>query len=266
MRFAEYQGERILASHSIKEAKCPYCNQKVIPKCGIIKIWHWSHKSNKECDSWSGIETKWHLNWKSHFPTNSQEVIIQKNGIKHIADVKLPFGLVIEFQNSSISPRGIMNREEFYGNMIWVLNSKTIAKNVRLNKRKEDSIFTFKWSYFPKSWFNSKKPIFIDLNHLKENYEEKLNEIKDKDDNAVFYEIGRETYWEEYADGNVYPKTNHFEYPVSYGERKEWFEEKIEIYDNILEVKKVYNNGNGWGRLISKEEFIKRVKGDGATN
>ena len=33
------------------EAICPVCNSEVISKCGDIKVWHWAHKNNNDCDS-----------------------------------------------------------------------------------------------------------------------------------------------------------------------------------------------------------------------
>mgnify|MGYP000669292942 CR=1 FL=1 len=56
-----------------------------------------------ECDSWKENETEWHREWKGIFPIDWQEVIINKNDQIHRADIKTPNGLVVEFQNSSIS-------------------------------------------------------------------------------------------------------------------------------------------------------------------
>lgn len=53
-------------------------------------------------------------------------------GERHAADVKTDQGLVIEFQNSSISPSTIRIREEYYGNMIWVINAESFKDNFRL--------------------------------------------------------------------------------------------------------------------------------------
>ena len=48
--------------------------------------------------------------------------IDQASGEKHIADVKTPFGLVIEFQHSPIEQMEVESRETFYGNMIWIVD------------------------------------------------------------------------------------------------------------------------------------------------
>lgn len=148
---------------------CPICGEEVIAKCGDIKIWHWAHKSGFECDSFGEPETKWHLEWKDNFPEERQEVIIEKNIIqtidktkpfeelkKHVADVKTKNGLILEFQNSPISPKKIHEREWFYGNMIWILNGKTLAKNLIYYKKR------FKWKWYPSSWDSAFKDIYID--------------------------------------------------------------------------------------------------------
>ncbi len=148
---------------------CPICGEEVIAKCGDIKIWHWAHKSDFECDSFGEPETKWHLEWKDNFPEETQEVIIEKNIIqtidktkpfkelkKHRADVKTKNGLILEFQNSPISPEKIHEREWFYENMIWILNGKTLAKNLIYYKRR------FKWKWYPISWDSAFKDIYID--------------------------------------------------------------------------------------------------------
>jgi competence protein CoiA len=96
----------------------------MIAKCGQVKIWHWAHKSRASCDPWWESETEWHRSWKNQFPTDWQEVvhIDQASGEKHVADVKLRFGLVIEFQHSPIEQMEVESREAFYGNMTWVVD------------------------------------------------------------------------------------------------------------------------------------------------
>lgn len=155
MIWAIKNNERIKALPKQK-ALCPICNEEVISKCGSIKIWHWSHKSNKDCDNWWEPETEWHINWKNEFPKECQEIIIGK----HRADIKTNY-TIIELQNSSISTKEIQEREEFYKNMIWLLNGKNLAKGLDLRKKKE--VFTFRWKNPPKSWWIANKPIYIHL-------------------------------------------------------------------------------------------------------
>lgn len=131
---------------------CPICGEEVIAKCGSIKIWHWAHKNKKECDPWYENETEWHFKWKQMFPNENQEVRVEN----HRADIRSDKGFIIELQNSPLSSEKIKERESFYDSLIWVLNGKTIAKNIKYFKRR------YIWNWFPSSWKNTKKPIYID--------------------------------------------------------------------------------------------------------
>jgi hypothetical protein len=87
-------------------------------------VWHWAHKGNPPCDPWWESETDWHREWKDKFPKDWQEVshISAITGERHIADVKNPFGLTIEFQHSSITSTERISREDFYKEMVWVVD------------------------------------------------------------------------------------------------------------------------------------------------
>jgi len=126
-------GNRIRPAISGQRAKCPLCDGVLISKCGEIYIKHWQHKSNKDCDSWWEHETQWHRDWKNKFPDDWKEVIIERDGEKHIADIKTKNRTIIEFQNSSISSSTIRTRENFYGDMIWVINAITFKNNFEIS-------------------------------------------------------------------------------------------------------------------------------------
>ncbi|WP_236979976.1 competence protein CoiA [Membranihabitans maritimus] len=125
MKFALVDGCKTEAS---KEAMgiCRCCGSGLIPKCGKIRIHHWAHKREKNCDNWWENETEWHRNWKNEFPGDWQEVVMPdpENNERHIADVYNPSKkLVIEFQNSPISIDELKSREQFYKRIIWVVNA-----------------------------------------------------------------------------------------------------------------------------------------------
>ena len=105
-------------------AWCPICDEILVPKCGDIKVWHWSHKSNSECDPWSEGETEWHRRWKAGLRPQFQEVRIGN----HRADIVGNKGIVIELQHSPISPNEIQEREMFYKNMVWFLMLATLKR------------------------------------------------------------------------------------------------------------------------------------------
>lgn len=174
MRYALVNGEKVEAQKGLIGI-CPGCRQPVIAKCGEHKIHHWAHKSQKECDNWWEPETEWHRTWKDNFPKDWQEIFLPdpQTGENHIADVRTPHGLVVEFQHSHIDPKERLSREQFYRNMIWVVNG---------NYRKRDSTRfskgiiqgrSFRWKNFllildpskcfPKPWTESARPVFYDF-------------------------------------------------------------------------------------------------------
>jgi competence CoiA-like predicted nuclease len=128
----DFNGKRI-PPHKTGRATCQICSGEVIAKCGEIYDWHWAHKIDRNCDPWKEHETEWHRQWKNKFPFEWREVPIENDeGERHFADVKTSSGLVIEFQNSSISTTTIRIREEFYGDMIWVINAQPFKDHLRL--------------------------------------------------------------------------------------------------------------------------------------
>ncbi len=86
----------------------------------------WRHKSVLDCDSWWEPETDWHRQWKAHFEDSWHErpMFDAIHNERHRADIRCPSGLVLEFQNSHISPEEIESREKLYGDMLWVVNGK----------------------------------------------------------------------------------------------------------------------------------------------
>lgn len=122
---------RIRPSFSGQKARCPLCNGTLIGKCGETYAWHWQHHQDRDCDPWQEHETEWHRTWKSKFPEDMQEVVIENYGTKHRADIKTYTGTIIEFQHSSISKATIRTREGFYGDMIWVVDAAPFAANMK---------------------------------------------------------------------------------------------------------------------------------------
>ena len=112
MRFALVDDKREEARPGL-EGLCPYCRQKVIAKCGDLRIHHWAHYNNRrKCDCWWESETEWHRSWKNEFPEEWQEVVLidETSGERHIADVQTEHGVVIEFKDKA----GKTSMEGFY--------------------------------------------------------------------------------------------------------------------------------------------------------
>ena len=149
----------------------------MIAKCGRVRLWHWAHKSRSSCDPWWESETDWHRNWKGQFPTAWQEVVhVDRNsGERHIADVKTPFGLVIEFQHSPIENAELQSREEFYKNLIWIVDGDRGSTDPQyfymgLLTRKPESfsplVYCFGWSGQSRllhSWAQASSPVYLDF-------------------------------------------------------------------------------------------------------
>ena len=178
MKYAVLNGERIEPQKGIKDAICPICGEIVVPKCGQIKIHHWAHQSTINCDPWWESETEWHRKWKDNFSKECQEVIMhdKKTGEKHVADIKTQSGIVIEFQHSPMNIKEQSSREQFYKNMVWVVDARkyydkfkqniNLLEHCKSNKNyfyiKIDS-FESQKNCFPQRWLESSVPVIFDF-------------------------------------------------------------------------------------------------------
>lgn len=192
MKFAMLNDKRIEPQKGIKNAICPVCGEIVIPKCGNIKIHHWAHKTKQHCDPWWENETEWHRQWKNEFPNDYQEVKMkdEKTGEMHVADVKTPTDIVIEFQHSSIKEQEQYSREQFYKNMIWVVDAKKYYDKFKRNYKdlnhidpcdKYNPYFCLKLdknNCFPMRWLNATVPVIFDFGIHDEIEDNDYNEQK----------------------------------------------------------------------------------------
>ena len=69
-------------------------------------------------------ESAWHRNWKMAFPATFREKTFfsEAQNCQHRADIYTPCGTTIEFQHSPISLIELRSREDFYPNLIWVVD------------------------------------------------------------------------------------------------------------------------------------------------
>lgn len=174
MKFAIVNGNKVEASKGAK-GLCQSCGAEMIAKCGEFKINHWAHKKIRQCDIWWETETEWHREWKGNFPSKWQEVIQFDSftNEKHIADIRTDNGLVIEFQHSHINPVERRQREDFYKNMIWIVDGTRLQKDIpRFIKAQKDFIhidnpkifgIEFADDCFPKNWLGSSVPVIFDF-------------------------------------------------------------------------------------------------------
>jgi competence protein CoiA len=155
-------GERILPIPDT-QAICPNCGGAVRAKCGVINEWHWAHIDTQECDPWSEPESEWHFSWKKKMPNHQVEVVIEKNGQRHRADIEATNGMVIELQHSYISPEEIREREAFYEDMIWIFDLREVWLSGRFELEEYESRFTYRWKHPRKHITFTKAPCFLDF-------------------------------------------------------------------------------------------------------
>lgn len=175
MRFALIDDQHTEAKPDLVGAVCPGCGAPVIAKCGTQKVHHWAHRNTRMCDSWWETETQWHRNWKNNFPVEWQEIFLpdEQTGEKHIADVRTEYGFVIEFQHSHITPEERTSREQFYKNMVWVVDGTRLQRDLpRFVKGGKFSArelkpgvmhVDFADDYFPRNWLKSSVPVVFDF-------------------------------------------------------------------------------------------------------
>ena len=130
-------GERISIENATADTQyyCPICKKPLIIRASeslAVKT-HFTHKRGTICyDDWSHDMSEWHLSWQRQFPEQYREVVIDKNGIKHRADVCIN-NTVIEFQHSPITGEEIAKRNAFYLScgyqVVWVFDATDKIKN-----------------------------------------------------------------------------------------------------------------------------------------
>jgi len=92
---------------------------ELIAKRGAKKKFHFAHKRKEDDDCICNREKgTWHCWHQARIQKEYIEIIYP--GRKHIADCKNKDGLVIEFQKSIVPEATIVEREQYYKNMIWV--------------------------------------------------------------------------------------------------------------------------------------------------
>jgi hypothetical protein len=159
-------GHRIAAAPGNK-ATCPMCKTTVISKCGQIKIWHWAHQSTRDCDAWYEPESDWHYAWKEFAGLeNTEKTIVDDHGTKHRADIKFD-NMVVELQHSQLPVSEVQAREEFYGQMIWILDGSTIGKFSFERWKSTTGRIYYKLRGIKKKWILAiTKPLFFHFDIL----------------------------------------------------------------------------------------------------
>lgn len=191
LRFAIVDGVRldIEDAQRAQHGTCPLCRSELVAKKGDIRTHHWSHIGGcSQCDDWFQPKGPWHLYWQKKFPQNMQEVLVEKDSVKHFADIKTKSGIVVEVQYSPMSAAEARKRECFYGSMTWVIamtrdgrHSKFLEefKNAKkLLSHDDESFCSFgieMEKIIPSEWVSSNKFVWLDC------YGTMLNPESDED-------------------------------------------------------------------------------------
>jgi competence protein CoiA len=138
-------------------AVCPGCLGRVIAKCGEVNAWHWAHEAGADCDPWSEGESSWHLAWKAKASPLRCEVVIDR----HRADIVNRSGTVIELQHSPLTSDQVREREEFYGDMIWLVDAHEFED--RFHVRNAGDVSRFVWPNARKWMYAIRRPLYLDF-------------------------------------------------------------------------------------------------------
>lgn len=185
MLLAVKDGTRVRPTKTGERGTCPVCDGEVVSRCGEINVWHWAHRAVTGCDPWMEAESEWHAEWKALVPENWIEVIVEKDGKRRCADIRLPNGRVVKLQRAPLSPEQIREYETFFGAMLWIFDVREARETAdalgkpRLDLRKKEmsglakqmqgvnetpsNYRTFRWKHPKKHVAFASRTVFLDV-------------------------------------------------------------------------------------------------------
>lgn len=258
MQMAIVNGKRVEA-FSGGQGICPTCESKMIAKCGPRIIHHWAHNGRRNCDPWWENETQWHRDWKNKFPENCREIShTADDGEIHRADIKTPTGIVIEIQHSSMSDAERISREEFYKNLVWVIDGAVFKNNFDiyhiLPDPKSELAQDLVWSKAKRHHKGSNDGIFF---RLSEAQKDDATVTKKTLNGGWLHSIGEieEEIKESYIGHHQYDWVRP---------RKTWLDATCPVYidlnnDYLVKLETYDSSELKCVRLISKRKFIHDV-------
>lgn len=136
---------------------CPVCGNLVIVRAANsdnVRT-HFAHKRNSHClDNWKHDMSEWHFEWQAKFPIENREVVVEKEGVIHRADVLIN-NTVIEFQHSPIKSEEFEARNSFYKScgyhVVWLFDAT--------DKMKIDDCSDLVWKKKTTLFSNMRTPI-----------------------------------------------------------------------------------------------------------
>ncbi|HWA82281.1 MAG TPA: competence protein CoiA family protein [Fimbriimonadaceae bacterium] len=233
-----------------RRAVCAICGGACAPKCGSIRIHHWAHVAGMECDPWWEPETEWHRAWKALFRPEFVEVAKGP----HRADIANE-RIVVELQNSPISPEEIAAREAFYGSIIWIVNAAGFSDRFFLTRLMGNGVFAFRWKQMKPSWLRAKRPVYLDFGHTTVSdlrgarYTSASVPLGDEGDEKSF---DRKTVVRYRGGGTVYGERSAYTPHESLANLTAW-----QLARTILRVNTMYASGAGSAIPVEREAMLK---------
>jgi hypothetical protein len=180
---------------------------------------------------------------------------VAPDGEIHRADIKTPTGIVVEIQHSSISDEERSSREEFYKNIVWVIDGRGFKKNFdiyhMLPPPDSELASDLIWTKAKRHLNGSNNGIFFRLSEaLADDPEAKKETVRGGWMHGI-HEIRSEIE----ATYNGYHQYDWIR------PRKTWLDSKVPVYidfgDEYLVKLCVYDtSGLHCIRLVSKRKFI----------
>jgi hypothetical protein len=143
---------------------------------------------------------------------------------------------VIEFQHSSLEAAEVAEREDFYGNMMWVVDACEAIRRRRIclyyiKPVSGSDYVKFVWKHRKRSFDDCRCPLFLDFG------------VSWVPSEPPFFK--ERPWWDDSGmkDGKRRPAG--------------WWQ-RIRKFPCLLEVRK-NKDGKGWGHLVSHEDFCNRT-------
>lgn len=244
------------------KGRCEICGGGTLAKCGPRVMHHWAHEGRRNCDPWWENETLWHRQWKSLFPTDWLEVShVSPTGEIHRADIKTPSGLVIEVQHSAMSDAERISREQFYGNLVWIIDGRGFRSNFDLyhclphpaSSLAEDLV----WYKARRGLQGAANGIFMRLSENRAHYPAVTKRTLEADGMYEVHSIDR------IKDDVIEAYHGHHQYDWV-RPRRTWLEAKCPVYidfgdDRLLRLQTYDESGLPCVRLVAKSDFVRYV-------
>lgn len=123
-----------------KRYYCPLCRQRLIIKNGKTNTAHFAHITKFNCDGFSVSASEWRSRWLKEFPSRNQEIVIEHNNKKYLADVCVNKH-IIEFREDGVSKEEFDIKNKFYTaagyKVIWIFNFIDLYKKGRIERYDE---------------------------------------------------------------------------------------------------------------------------------